>query len=143
MNVDLETLIAGADHCSASNAHCTDCPMEEVCKTVSENIVDMLIEAVNILRAELNAHQVALASAKEMLHAAIDDLMAAEISSDEAIEFLNKKLSKFLDAKLYRKIIEKVEAVTAWENEEEWFPRMKHAEYYAEYLKGGANNDQA
>ena len=157
MTVDLVTLLTGASHCSASNAHCADCPMETVCAKREENIVDRLVSALNemwtsLKEAESKARQAEYEKSLLISHvfsivkqrdAAVADLKRAEEFAAIMQSQLDTEVHPTCDYDLYCDLCDALSDITLWQHKDIWWGDHDQMLHDPNNEKGTNTNDQA
>lgn len=156
MNVDLVTLLAGASHCSASNAHCADCPMKEVCATREENIVDRLAFALRKIwtdqkEAEAKARQAQYEKSLLVNHvfsivkqrdAAVADLKRVEEFAAIMQSLLDTEVHPDCDYGLYCSLCDALSDITLWQHKDIWWGDRDQFLHDPNNEKGTSTNDE-
>lgn len=157
MTVDLVTLLTGASHCSASNAHCADCPMEAVCAKREENIVDRLVSALketwtSLKEAESKARQAEYEKSLLINHvfsivkqrdAAVADLKRAEEFAAIMQSQLDTEVHPECDYGLYCDLCDALSDITLWQHKDVWWGNRDQMLHDPNNEKGTSTNDQA
>ena len=157
MTVDLVTLLTGASHCSASNAHCADCPMGAVCATREENIVGRLVSALKNMWTDLKEAEAKAGQAeyeKNLLinhvfsivkqrDAAVADLKRAEEFAAIMQSLLDTEVHQTCDYGLYCDLCDALSDITLWQHKDIWWGDRDQLLHDPNNEKGTSTNDQA
>lgn len=156
MDVSLPILLAGASHCSASNAHCADCPMKTICATREENIVDRLVSALkktwaNLKEAESKARQAEYEKSLLVNHvfsivrqrdAAVSDLKRAEEFAAIMQSLLDTEVHPECDYGLYCTLCDALSDITLWQHKDIWWGDRDQFLHDPNNEKGTSTNDK-
>lgn len=157
MNVNLPLLLAGASHCSESNAHCDDCLMKKICEMREENIVDLLVAALretwaNLKDAEAKARQFEyeknlladhVFSIIKQRDAAVADLKRAETFAGIMQNLLDTDVHPECDYRLYCSLCDALSDITLWQHKEFWWGDRDEKLHDAHNEKGTKDDQTA